>query len=1461
MTTLPTPATGDTPDPIGPTWTDANLTAWCAAATDADLPTPTRSRWQQLRAGVVNLWEYDVAEYWFADGRAQLAGGNQSGKSTLMALTTLILLTGDLERRALDTFGKEHKAFRYYLEPSGDDEDRRDTTSNTNRGWAWLEFGRMTATGPEYYTLALYAEAKRGTSHLPRDWVIATGPRVRGGLDLHVGQAVTPAKTFKDMPGVRTWTNGSVYSSKVAGELFGFADTERLDTLTAMLRVLRLPHLGQQLNPDFFTRQMRLALPAVDSVAITTLADGWDQLDRLAEDRDAAEAALKVLRAFIASAYNPWVDAVLRSRADALSAAVTRFDDVTRKVGEAERARDEHARNSAALTAEIARLEKSRDGADIARDTLLASKAVQDAQGLEAQIAALTADVARTTADVHDRKLDAGRADDDADKAEGLLAAAGGELDAATASQAELLAGLLTALKPLGLPDDTAEWLTRNDLDRVTTAVTERRSVLRTLGDLLGKAAAADRAFATADAEHTEASQDVEATGAALRERQDTWTTVSQTLADDVERWATEAAGAMAEATDPDGVAPAAPAPGARAGWVTQAIAAAAAGNRSSTLPALVDREWRDPATLTLTGIAARHTASAQTADNAAQAADAEADTIAEQSDDAPPPPVAWTRRTRPGAGPDGAPLWRLLDPVIEGADLDVLEAALAASGVLDTWVSVDGRWLADRDGDDAVAMFGEPPVTLTSTLGDVCTVADDAGPVARTVAAIAGQIAVVDADAELPTGYPISVSLDGRWANGHAHGRAGRSSDGAALLGAAARAAARARKINELRQQAAGHRETAVAERTRAQHADDLAALVRTQAGARPDESALLAAASDVRAAEHEEQRAQRRLGKAQSALTDAETRAARSSHAVVTHANTHGLPTDQSSASALGEVLDTFSTAVTPYASAAANASGLRREVGTLTRAHADALSRLSDAQGRVTAAETADTNAKLALKTATDALDADVRALLDRVKDAREKSERCRHDYEAALKKTGDLASKLAKAQAALDTEAQLRSAAEAERTSALAAFLVPVRAGLTAARGFDDLAEENLTRGLELARAVRARLTPRNWPDSADARLIVERKAWTTVTTKVAETRALLETAGGRTLTVVDDAAAAGQETGTDDREPTGDVLPFVTVTVDAAGAALTPWQAAARLGEQVTELSDSHDTKLAEVLTELLSSTFVNHLRSRALLVDGLLSTINTVLGAHPTGANATVLRLRHQAPPDGESAYAVIRTLIGGFLDDPGVNATLRDFLHGQVRLAQERGKAANSDWKDELVELLDYRLWFDVVADSKVTAGSWRPLTREKHDVDSGGGKAVTLLQPLLATLVALYNEDPCAPHPVWLDEAFAGVDGSNRAMMLDLFTEFDLDFLMAGPGAIVASASVPAAAIWNVNRAPAPLAGVDLSLTLWTGQDRTTRLIPTDFVVRPTRRRQPIAAADQDTLLLLDADGTDGP
>ena len=70
-----------------------------------------------------------------------------------------------------------------------------------------------------------------------------------------------------------------------------------------------------------------------------------------------------------------------------------------------------------------------------------------------------------------------------------------------------------------------------------------------------------------------------------------------------------------------------------------------------------------------------------------------------------------------------------------------------------------------------------------------------------------------------------------------------------------------------------------------------------------------------------------------------------------------------------------------------------------------------------------------------------------------------------------------------------------------------------------------------------------------------------------------------------------------------------------------------------------------------------------------------------------------------------------------------------------------------------------------------------------------------------------------------MWLDEAFDGLDAANRATVMKLFREFDLDVLLVGPGRIVNVAAVPVAAIYQVVRAPAPMPGADLVLELWGG------------------------------------------
>ena len=90
------------------------------------------------------------------------------------------------------------------------------------------------------------------------------------------------------------------------------------------------------------------------------------------------------------------------------------------------------------------------------------------------------------------------------------------------------------------------------------------------------------------------------------------------------------------------------------------------------------------------------------------------------------------------------------------------------------------------------------------------------------------------------------------------------------------------------------------------------------------------------------------------------------------------------------------------------------------------------------------------------------------------------------------------------------------------------------------------------------------------------------------------------------------------------------------------------------------------------------------------------------------------------------------------------------------------------------------------------------------------------------------MYEEMPTGPRPLWLDEAFDGLDAANRATVMKLFREFDLDVLLVGPGRIVNVAAVPVAAIYQVVRAPAPMPGADLVLELWAGGQLETIEIP---------------------------------
>jgi hypothetical protein len=209
----------------------------------------------------------------------------------------------------------------------------------------------------------------------------------------------------------------------------------------------------------------------------------------------------------------------------------------------------------------------------------------------------------------------------------------------------------------------------------------------------------------------------------------------------------------------------------------------------------------------------------------------------------------------------------------------------------------------------------------------------------------------------------------------------------------------------------------------------------------------------------------------------------------------------------------------------------------------------------------------------------------------------------------------------------------------------------------------------------------------------------------------------------------------------------------------------------------------------------------------------------------------TSLRIVLEAGSDADKL--MLDAVRGASLANPGVAAQVREHLRSRVEDAKRTALAQGEvDWRARLADALDYRRWFGVHLQKKVGAsGSWSPLTSQTFAELSGGARAVILMLPLVATLAALYEDMREGPRPLWLDEAFDGLDSANRSMVLDLFRSFDLDVLLAGPNRLVNVKAVPAAAIYQVVRAPSPMPGADLTLELWAGGDLVVVDLPTSM------------------------------
>jgi hypothetical protein len=1391
------------------------LTSWRVAAIEGKLPEPVRSgRWQPLRAGVVNLWEYDAAEVWYADGRMQLQGANESGKSTLMTLTTLLLLAGEITSHNIDTLGQNDKRFRYYVEPTDHPLDRRDTSAQKNRGWAWLEFGRGAQAGREadFFTVLLFAETRRADTNMTVSWCTLRGQtRVRAGLSLTTAGFVADPARFKETSGFKAHPTGSAYRETIARVLYD-TDEAWLNQMNRILRVVRTPQIGHKIDLKFLTQAFRTALPPIAQDEVNQLADGWEQLQRLRDERDEADQALAAVTDFSRRSWRPWADAVIRGAADPMASAASTLTRITREENVARETVTTLTKQKQTLDKQHEEEEEAQQLATAERETLQEQDSYKDAISAVANARQLAEQASQAEATADRSQQRARKAQADVLPAQQRLKIARENLDSAERAVETGAGAVSTHAAKAGLADVTAQHLAERDTARLRQASRLRIAAARRADELiethskaLGKAETAVIEAAKARnrlgrAEQTAVEKNTEV--------EDAITTAAHTLstwiqgvderirpsAETAESWASLVAG-LSEKVSP-------------------APVLAMAISREHLIPVRRPHEKRQ---------AELDKALSDNVEDRKKLR-LQLDQIETERDPMPGDPEFWQRRQRPeGVTAEGAPFWRLVE-ILDDAPAAMLEATLDAAGLLQAWVTPDGVYLASRDGDETVWASGAGEVLAAASLRDVLRPADDAGRLAAAVDRLLVRVMYgTDVSA-----HPVTVAPDGRWRQGELTGTASPRVESPKLLGAAARAADRIRRAGQIRKRISDLADDHELISLELDDVVGLLAAIDTASDHLPSDSDVVIAVLAARGAAKRVTELQTEAEDADK-IAEAAQRAADASAATVTgHCDEHDLPRTRP------EVADVLA-ALSDYVSAITVLEGKMSLVGPLSTAAgqaAEALNGLVEAAGTAAADAEDDRSTARTLRSQADAAgkalskDAqeilgEVRRLSKRIKDATE-----------ALKQLDknllELATKLARAQSVLEETEGKRKSAEADREAAANRWWACVDSGLPRLRGVPESSSLNVTAALENARAARAMINPRNWPDSDQQHQFAQvvQNRWATMISDSSDLRSKLELLGGRSVQVTSPG---------DGRE---DFPGSLQLIVDSTGTAFAPPRAAERLSTLLEQLQGDYDDELTKTIDELLGSTFIEHLRDRLSEAETLRDDINKKLAQNPTAISGITLRLRRIPVTEERAANDVLDTLEQHFdmLPKPSQDR-IRVFLSERITSAQEAARASGDpNWRSRLAEILDYRRWFELHLEYRTPrsesgdrpGGGWRSLERGDHGLLSGGAKVVTLMQPFIAALHAMYDQAGSGPRMLWLDEAFGGVDGTNKASMFRLLASCDLDWLIAGPGIIANSAAVPMAAIYEVRRAPQPLPGVSLELAVWAGNELTHVMAP---------------------------------
>ena len=1351
------------------------------------LPSPGRTRWQPLRLGLVELYHYDVEEFWFRDGHLMLRGNNGTGKSKVLSLTLPFLLDANLSASRVEPDGDRGKRMEWNLLMNKRYERRI--------GYTWMEFGRLDEAG-NVLTLTLGCGLRAVAGRPGTDaWFFITEQRIGANLWL-----TTPEKTALSRERLigaigahgQVFPTAQAYRRAVDEKLFRLG-TERYDALVETLIQLRQPQLSKNPDEGRLSDALTHALRPLDRAAIEDVAEAMSELADIRRDLDEIEAMRKAIGSF-GTRYRRYAQVATRRRARTLRQAQTDFDNASREVNAARTDLDEaRARVTRyqsqqqslgeQLAADEARLRVLR--ADpIMRDAVRLSGARERATECAALMDEAAARKATATAQLAREEEAANRRRRNTDTTRSKLVdsvsdAAGLARDTGLANaHARSLQDIALPDGVTALPEAAAAALVREGRDAESRRREEIAVVRRRLRDVDSAARTRTRAQ-DARALHADA---FDAASAAARNAAEQLLNGSARL---LQAWRAYADSAQAlRIPEVDGVLD------ELERWHSSL---SGTNPMRTALERAVQLQEQYFAARAAALVEARRLLAFEQSELHAERSRLEAG-----EDQAPPAP--YTRDAARRGDAVGAPLWQLVDFAshVASETRAALEAALESSGLLDAWVLPEGTVIDSRTYDAILTV--RPP--HANSLADwlTPTIPTEGGGAHIDVDTLSALLRSIACTPQEPLDAETWVSPNGHFRVGTVRG-AWMKPD-ARYIGHAARNAARLARLEGI---AVRLGELALGLELQESAAAELAALrdaARNEYASAPADDELLRWHAENAAAEQRRRDAQSRLGEAESSLAQADHALARARDGLALDARDLSLPAVVDDLEVIERALADYRLAVTDLANALRQHRTALLELSEQTVREADARQSLEAA---IENHREKQTLLRAAAETV-DTLQATVGKQINELLSEIEATERAYREHERAQKdanaqlvvvasERGTAEQKHTDLNQKLEERVQQRKAA----TEGLQAYTQ--QTGFVAI-ALPDLAlpENTAAWGIETALNIARRA------EQALSDIPAEEADWDRVQREM-----------GRDLTELQSTMSTQGHAATAEPSDHGLIVRIVYQQRPERPDALEQ-RLDAELAEQRLILSAQERALLEEHLEKEIAANLQRMIRDTQEWV----AAINIELHDRPT---STGMRYRLGWEPlreNDENAVPGLELARKRLLNTSSDAWSAEDrrlvgeFL--QARIDAERERDERGTLYDSLSRALDYRRWHRFVVERNQDR-QWKPLSGPA----SSGERALGLTVPLFAAASSHYeSSDAHAPRLVLLDEAFAGIDDEARASCMGLIVRFDLDFVMTSEREWGCYAQIPGLSICQIVRRE----GVDaIFVSRWSWDGREVR------------------------------------